>query len=45
MKAMVGKYVQVVVASLNEQSPNFPIFNVSKLFIPKHYLYDDDDWH
>ncbi len=40
---MVGKYVQVVVASLNEQFPNLPIFNVSKLFIPKHYLYDDDD--
>ncbi len=45
MKAMVEKYMQVVVESWNEWCHVLLIFIVSKLFNPKNYFDDDDDWH
>jgi len=45
MKAMVEKYMQVVGKIWNEWFHVLLIFNVSKLFNPKPYSDDDDDWH
>ena len=39
-KMMGAMYVQAIVDSLNERSPDLPAFNASKLFIPKYYLSD-----
>jgi hypothetical protein len=38
MKAMIEKYVKLIKDNFNEWFIDLPIFNVSKLFDPKHDL-------
>jgi hypothetical protein len=38
MKAMIGKYVKLIVNNFNKRFLDLPIFNASKLFNPKHDL-------